>query len=102
LRVLDVAVEQQGYILYHAELSAHVRVSTASPRVDPDGLAPPISPSGPVCDAEIPRRIHVEVPDPAADVRFNYEDVTWNPPLIDGLFEQTSSPGMRVEFVDCP
>jgi hypothetical protein len=102
LRVLDVAVEQQGYILYHAELSAHVRVSTASPRVDPDGLAPPIPPSGPVCDAEIPRRIHVEVPDPAADVRFNYEDVTWNPPLIDGLFEQTSSPGMRVEFVDCP
>jgi hypothetical protein len=101
VRVLDVAVRQQGFVLYHAELTNHARVPMASPRVDPDNLAPPIPPSGPLCDAEIPRRIHVEVPDRAADVRFNYEEITWNPPIAQGTFEQGPSPGMPVEFVDC-
>jgi hypothetical protein len=101
VRVLDVAVEQHGYVLYHAELASHAPAPLASPRIDPDGLAPPIPPSGPSCDAEIPRRIRVEVPDRAADVRFSYEEVVWNPPLIEGLFDQVSPPGLAVEFVDC-
>lgn len=101
VRVLDVRVEQQGYVLYHAELSAHERAPTAGPRLDPDNLEPPIPPSGPVCDAEIPRKIHVEVPDPEADVRFIYEQLSWNPPLPAGTFDQAPPPGMTVSPVTC-
>jgi len=101
MRVLDVRVEQQGYLLYHAELGDHAGAPTAGPREDPDNLAPPLPPSGPACDSEIPRKIHVEVPDPEADVRFRYEQVSWNPPLPEGTFEQQPAPGMRVEQVNC-
>jgi hypothetical protein len=101
-RVLDVRVEQQTYVLYHAELSDHESAPTAGPRLDPDGLAPPVSPSGPICDAEVPRKIHMEVPDPdSADVRFQYTQLVWNPPLPEGTFDQPVPPGMRVEAVNC-
>jgi hypothetical protein len=102
VRVLDVRVEQQRYVLYHAELSDHAGAPTAGPRVDPDGLAPPIAPSGPPCDAEIPRKIHVEVPDrDSTDVRFQYQQLSWNPPLPEGTFDQPVPPGMRSEEVTC-
>jgi hypothetical protein len=101
MRVLDVRVVQQGYVLYHAELGDHASAPTADPRIDPDNLEPPLPPSGPVCDAEIPRKIHVEVPVPAADVRFQYGQLWWNPPLPDGVFEQAPPPGMRFEGVRC-
>ena len=93
MRVLDVRVEQQQYVLYHAELSEHAAAATAAAREDPDGLAPPLPPSGPPCDAEIPRKIHMEVPDPEADVRFQYQELKWNPPLPEGTFEQPAPPG---------
>jgi len=101
MRVLDVRIEQQGYVLYHAELSDHSPAPTAGPREDPDNLEPPVPPSGPVCDAEIPRKIHVEVPYPEADVRFVYQQVTWNPPLPQGTFDQPIPPGVRIEHVTC-
>lgn len=101
MRVLDVRVEQQGYVLYHAEMGDHGGAPTAGPREDPDNLAPPLPPSGPPCDAEIPRKIRVEVPNPAADVRFQYEQLFWNPPLPEGTFEQAPPPGMRAEEVLC-
>ena len=101
MRVLDVRVEQQGYLLYHAELRDHAGAPTAGPREDPDNLAPPVPPSGPLCDSEIPHKIHVDVPDPEADVRFQYEQVSWNPPLPQGTFDQRPPPGMRMEEVTC-
>jgi hypothetical protein len=101
LRVLDVRVEQQGYVLYHAELSDHAPAQTAGPRIDPDNLEPPIPPSGPVCDAEIPRHIHVEVPSPEADIRFVYGQLTWNPPLPAGTFEQPPLAGTTPTPVTC-
>lgn len=101
MRVLDVRVSQQGYVLYHAELDDHAGAPTAGPRVDPDNIDPPIPASGPVCDAEVPRRIHVEVPYPEADVRFTTTQLTWNPPLPDGTFVQPEPPAMRVQQVTC-
>jgi outer membrane biogenesis lipoprotein LolB len=101
MRVLDVRVEQQGYELYHARLDAHGGAPTAGPREDPDNLAPPLPPSGPVCDAEIPRKIHIEVPNPKADVRLLYENLSWNPPLPEGSFAAQAPPGMRTQSVDC-
>ncbi len=103
MRVLDVRVTQQGHELYHAELGDHGPAPTAGPREDPDNLPgePPIPPSGPTCDAEVPRKIHVEVPYPEADVRFVTTQIVWNPPLPEGTFSQPVPPGMRVESVTC-
>jgi hypothetical protein len=101
MRVLDVEVEQQQFVLYHAELSDHAAAPTAKPREDPDDLAPPIPPIGPRCDAEIPRKIHLEVPNPDTDVRFEYQELFWNPPLLDGTFELSPTPGLAVEEVSC-
>ena len=56
MRVLDVRVEQQGFEIYHAELSDHAAAATAGPREDPDNLTPPLPPSGPACAAEIPAK----------------------------------------------
>jgi hypothetical protein len=101
VRVLDVRVVQQGYVLYHAELSDQKPAPTAGPRLDPDHIDPPIPPSGPTCDAEVPRKIRMEIPEPGADVRFSYGDIKWNPPLPAGVFEQQPQAGMRQAPVDC-
>jgi hypothetical protein len=101
MRVTDVEVRQEGIVLYHASLDDHRPTAMAKPQIDPDGIDPPIPVSGPVCQAELPRRIHVEVPGKDEDVLFRYEDVTWNPPLPDGLFTQQPPAGMRIEHVTC-
>jgi hypothetical protein len=102
MRLLDVTVRQYGDVLYHAELTRHAVVAMATERVDALGLGPPLPPSGPFCDAEIPKRIHLEVPGPNADIEFRYEEVTWNPPLPDGVFRQAPPDGMPVEHAECP
>ena len=101
MRVVDVEVRQEGIVLYHAALDDHRPTTMSKPQVDAEGIDPPIPVSGPVCQAELPRRIHVEVPGKDEDVLFRYEDVTWNPPLTDGLFTQPPPAGMRVERVTC-
>jgi hypothetical protein len=101
MRVLDVRVQQQGYVLYHAELSDHSPAPMATPREDPDGLAPPIPPSGPNCTAEVPRKIHIEVADAESDMRVLYQQVMWNPPVPEGTFGTSILPGMAVEPVTC-
>ena len=101
MRVLEVEVRQEGVVLYHATLDEHRPATMAAPRVDPDGIDPPVPPSGPACTAELPRRIHVEVPGKDEDVRFRYENVSWNPPLIDGLFGQPVPGGMELVRVNC-
>jgi hypothetical protein len=101
MRLLDVKVEQYGGVVYHAELGDHRTTTTAPARVDPDGVEPPIPPSGPPCDAEIPRRIHVEVPDEHADVLFRYDDVHWNPPIPPGSFTLQPPDGMPTTPVTC-
>ena len=101
VRVLDVTVRQQGLVLYHAEMDAHSPAPMSKPRVDPDQIDPPIAPSGPFCDAELPRRIHLEVPGLGEDVLFRYDQVTWNPPLPKGTFTQPPPEGLPVMQVDC-
>jgi hypothetical protein len=101
MRLLDVKVEQRGSVLYHAELADHRATTTAPARVDPDGVEPPLPPSGGPCNAEIPRRIHVQVPDQKADVLFDYEKVQWNPPLPGGTFTQPAPDSMPTENVTC-
>jgi hypothetical protein len=99
-RVLEVEVKQQGILLYRAELEDHQPAPMAKPRVDPDGIDPPVPTSGPTCTADLPRRIHVTA-GKEADVLFRYENVAWNPPLLPSTFTQPVPPGVHVERVMC-
>jgi hypothetical protein len=101
LRVLDVRVSQQGFDLYHAELADHRLAKAAGPWVDPDGIDPAVQPSGPPCEVEIPRKIHIEVPDGEQDVLFRYDEVETNPPLLPGVFTQPIPSGSERVWVQC-
>ncbi len=101
LRVTEVEVRQKGLVWYRASLADHASAPMGKERVDPDGVDPPIPPSGPMCTAEIPRRIEVEVPWLGESVRFRYDDVTWNPPIPTGSFEQTQPAGTERVPADC-
>jgi len=101
VRVLKVHVEQQGVVLYNVELLDHEAAHTARERVDPDGLEPPVPPSGPACAAELPRRIHIEVPSEGHDLVLAVSEVTHNPPLAGGSFSQERPAGVRSEYSAC-
>jgi len=101
MRLLDVQVHQHGELLYHAELDGHAAAPMSGVLVDPDNLSPPIPPSGPSCEAEVPRRIHVEVPNLGEDVIFRYDKIAWNPPLPEGTFIQPPRDGMPIVPVTC-
>lgn len=101
LRVLKVSVSQRALVLYSAELGEHRAASTAAPRVDPDGIEPDVLPSGPSCDAEVPRHLRFEVPGEGRDIIFEQSEVAHNPPLSPELFTQVVPQGMRVQRSPC-
>jgi hypothetical protein len=101
LRLMDVLVKIGGTVLYHAELEGHKPAEMSVPRVDEDGISPPIPTSGPECHAETPRIIHLEVPADDKDVIFRYDKVAWNPPIPAGAFNQPKPPGMPEVPVGC-
>jgi hypothetical protein len=101
MRVLSVAVQQQGVDLYEATLKEHRSVRTKPELPDPDGLAPPLPPSGPSCRAEVPRSVRIEVPPSGRDLVFKNKEQWHNPPLVPNVFEQTCPPGMHCRFSTC-
>lgn len=101
LRVTEVQTIQRGVVLYNAELDDHELAHTMPARVDPDGLAPPIPPSGDKCDVEIPRAIHLTVPHSGDDVVFQYQKVGFNPPIPAGAFSQDKIDGVRRQYTTC-
>jgi hypothetical protein len=101
VRVLRVEVEQLGVPLYSVTMADHAPVTTAPVRVDPDGIDPPIPPSGPECRAELPRRLHIEVPGEEHDLVMRLVDAAHNPPLVEGVFRHQMPPGMRSRFAGC-
>jgi hypothetical protein len=101
LLVSEVEVMQQGIELYRAELSHHRAAKTAAPRVDPDGLEPPVPPSGPPCSAEVPGRIRFVVPSKGRDVVISTQEAHHNPPLLPGTFMQAPNRGLSSVVVQC-
>jgi hypothetical protein len=101
LRVLEVRVSQQGLVLYEARLDDHRAASTAAPRVDPEGIEPEVPPSGPSCNAEVPRKVRFIVPGAGRDIVFIQREVHHNPPLVPGLFQQQPPAGVRVRHSSC-
>jgi outer membrane lipoprotein-sorting protein len=101
VRVREVRVVQQGIELYRAELDGFAVARTAARRVDPDGIEPDVPPSGPACDAEVPRRIHIVSEASAQDVLLTHEEVSHNPPLQPGTFVQTPPGGVKLHASMC-
>jgi hypothetical protein len=101
VRVLRVVLEQQGYSMYEAEFAGYRVAQTAKTREDPDGLDPPISPSGPACSAETPRRIRLVMPDGNRDLVIHFETVEHNPPLVEGAFRQLRPDGVSFSRAEC-
>ncbi len=101
VRVLEVDVQQQGIDLYRARMEDHETARTAKPRVDPDGIDPDVAPSGPVCGAEIPRRVRLEVPGTDQDSILVDKEVWHNPPIVEGVFRQSPPGGVTVSHATC-
>jgi hypothetical protein len=101
VRVIGVSVEQLGVPLYAIDLDDHAPVRTAPPRVDPDGLEPPIPPSGPECSIELAHRIHIQVPSGDHDLVLALKSAVLNPPLPSGVFEPERPKGLRDLYSPC-
>lgn len=101
VRVLRISLEQQQIPLYRVEFEGHQQAFTSKPRVDPDGLDPDVSPSGPVCSAEIPRRMRIVMPERDRDLVIHFERVEHNPPLVPGAFQQVRPGGVLVSRAEC-
>jgi hypothetical protein len=97
----SVEVRQQDYVLYRAELEGHAAAQTAPARVDPDGIDPDIPPSGPSCQASLPRRLHLEVPAEQQDLVLSIAEIAHNPPLTGQAFEQRPPGGVVVRSSPC-
>jgi hypothetical protein len=101
VRVLGVSVEQLGVPLYAIELDNHAPFQTAPPRVDPDGLEPPVPPSGPACSVHLARRIQFQVPDGDHDLVLAVKTAVLNPPLVPSVFEPERPKGLRSVYSPC-
>jgi hypothetical protein len=101
LRVLGVSVEQLGVPLYSIDLDDHAPARTAPPQVDPDGLEPPMPPSGPECSVELARRVHIRVPSGDHDLVLALKNAVLNPPLAPSVFEPERPRGLRDLYSPC-
>ena len=101
VRVTEVRVAQQGIELYRAQLVGHHPAKMSGARVDPDGLDPPLPPSGPSCQSEVPGRLRLQVPDGDQDVILENVDVSHNPPLTPQVFQQSPPGGVDVRYSPC-
>lgn len=101
VRVLETRVRQAGVELYRVELGGHRSVETAPPRVDPDGIDPPLQPSGPACNAELPRTMRFLVETAGHDLVLSTTEAAHNPPLIAGVFSQERRAGVSVQSSPC-
>jgi len=88
-------------VLWRLETDKHAPAPLAPPLVDPDGLDEPVPPSGPACEATLPRRVVLALPERNASLRLDLRDVTWNPPLLPSSFRMSVPDGFRTERLRC-
>lgn len=99
--VREVEVSQAGALLYRAELGEHQAAHTAPPGRDPDGLEPDLPPSGPPCDAPVPRVLMLEAPYADQDLAIRVKTVVHNPPLPGTAYVQLAPAGVRHRHAEC-
>lgn len=101
VRLVGVIGWQDERMLYRVTLRDHRPTGTASPLVDPDGLNPDVPPSGPMVTVDVPRALHVEMPDRNTDVLLRIDQAYLNPPLLPKAFEIAFTPGVPAEESMC-
>jgi hypothetical protein len=101
VRVLTVEVVQAGAPLYRAELRDHQPTLRAKVESFPDDLGGAVSPSGPACDAEVPRALRLTVPHTEQVLTLRNHEVFHNPPLDPDGFRQTPPGGIRRVHATC-
>jgi hypothetical protein len=102
VRVQWVRVSQKGLVLYEVDMDEHKAASIAPPRKDAEGIEADVPPSGPACNAEVPRRVRFRVPGAGTDLIVLQKMVQHNPPLVRGIFQQEAPGGVRRELSSCP
>jgi hypothetical protein len=104
LRLLSVRVRQSGRLLYEVDLSEHAPAKRAEVEISAEeaemGIKPPL-PSGPSCEAEVPRQIQFSVPDSGYKLTIINDEVAHNPALSPGVFRQEVPSGVRSQRSDC-
>ena len=98
LRLLFVQLDSTAKS-YAIEFEGYRSIHTAPPRIDPDGLEPPLA-SGPACSDEIPTRFRLRSLREDEDLILRYDQAAWNPPLPNGIFAQPI-PALPVEEIRC-
>ena len=104
LRLLGVRVEQAGRGLYEVTLSGHRPAQRASQEPTAEEVAmgvSPLPPSGPACDAEIPGKLKVYVPQTGYELGIDNQEVFHNPPLSAMSFQQNRPSGVSVHRSTC-
>lgn len=101
LELEQIRVIQADVLLYQIDFEDFQVAPQAPPREDPDGLSADLPPSGPNCEATVPRRLRIVVPTEGAEVLFLQESVEHNPPLLDSMFRQARPSAARSERLNC-
>jgi hypothetical protein len=101
VRVLMVEVLQGGVPLYRAELRDHQPTLRAKVESLPEDLGGSASPSGPACDAEVPRALRLTVPHTEQVLTLRNHEIVHNPPLDPDSFRQAPPAGTRRVRATC-
>ncbi len=99
--VRDAEVRASSRVLWRLEADKHAPAPRAPALVDPDGIDDPVEPSGPACEAALPRRVVLTLPERNATLRLDLHDSAWNPPLLPSSFVLARPEGFRREVLRC-
>lgn len=104
LRVTSIRVWQEGEELYSAELAGHAKAARRAVQPTPEEIemgVTPLPPSGPACDAELPRRLRISAQASGQDLVIRSDEVWHNPPLASGAFRQAAPGGIARRSSTC-
>jgi hypothetical protein len=101
LRYLGGEVWQAGEMSYSVALSQFQQRGLKPRPVSEDPLDRPLPPSGPACEAELPRRIKFVVPETGYEVTFDHTEQWHNPPLPESAFRLELPSGVESIRSDC-
>jgi hypothetical protein len=93
-----VQVWQDGATLYAVELSDYQTAHRASlePTADERDMGiVELTPTGPVCDSELPRKIAFDVGHTGHELRIEAYDMVHNPPRVEGAYDLAPPRGVR-------
>jgi outer membrane biogenesis lipoprotein LolB len=101
LRYLGSEVWQADEMSYSVALSQFERAALRPSGPSEDPLEQPLPPSGPACEAELPRRIKFVVPGTGYEVTFDHKEQWHNPPLPEAAFRLDVPSGVESIFSNC-